>query len=155
MPKPTFTLFELTILNCMYERVSSLFLRTRGGSDWRQKYQRSHAQATPEDLERLKSGGTDDPSLEGQLADLSLKPAEDPFKDVPVLSHTPAELYLFDTEADVFVSQEKQVHVDIAANAEYDSEPAYTFQLADTKYQPGSPFGNNRFRSFRCPSTLR
>ena len=46
----------------------------------------------------------------------------DPFKDVPVLSQTHAELYLFDTDADVFVIQEKDVDVDIALNAEYDSK---------------------------------
>jgi len=46
----------------------------------------------------------------------------DPFKDVSVLSRTGAELYLFDTDADVFVIQEKEVHVDLASNGEYDSE---------------------------------
>ena len=48
------------------------------------------------------------------------QPASDPFADVPVLSKTRAELYLFDTETDVFVIQEKEVDVDMALNGEYD-----------------------------------
>ena len=45
----------------------------------------------------------------------------DPFKDVPVLSTTKAQLYLFDTESDMFVSQEKEVTVETALNAPYES----------------------------------
>ena len=59
--------------------------------------------------------------LEEQLSALSV--SSDPFKDVPVLSHTKGELYLFDTDTDVFVIQEKEVHVDMASNGAYDSEP--------------------------------
>jgi hypothetical protein len=47
--------------------------------------------------------------------------AEDPFKDVAVLSRTTAELYLFDTETDVFVIQEKEVDVDMASNGDFES----------------------------------
>ncbi|WWC90654.1 uncharacterized protein L201_005590 [Kwoniella dendrophila CBS 6074] len=47
--------------------------------------------------------------------------AEDPFKDVPVLHRSKAELYLFDTETDVFVIQEKEVNADLASNGEYDT----------------------------------
>lgn len=49
--------------------------------------------------------------------------AEDPFKDVPVLSKTPAELYLFDTESDMFTIQEKEVQVEVASNGDFESEP--------------------------------
>lgn len=45
----------------------------------------------------------------------------DPFKDVPVLSRSSAELYLFDTETDVFVIQEKDVQIDIASGSEFES----------------------------------
>lgn len=44
----------------------------------------------------------------------------DPFKDIPILNRTAAELYLFDTDTDVFVLQEKTVSVDLASNGEYD-----------------------------------
>lgn len=47
--------------------------------------------------------------------------AEDPFKDVPILHRAKGELYLFETERDVFVIQEKDVDVDMASNAPYDS----------------------------------
>ena len=47
---------------------------------------------------------------------------EDPFKDVPILSKTPAELYLFDTESDMFTIQEKEVQVEIASNGDFESE---------------------------------
>jgi hypothetical protein len=33
-----------------------------------------------------------------------------------------AELYLFDTDTDVFVLQEKSVSVDLASNGEYDGQ---------------------------------
>lgn len=59
--------------------------------------------------------------MEDKLANLTVE-AEDSFKDVPVLSRTQAELYLFDTETDVFVIQEKEVYVDMASNGDYDSE---------------------------------
>ena len=48
--------------------------------------------------------------------------AEDPFKDVPILSKTPAELYLFDTESDMFTIQEKEVQVEVASNGDFESE---------------------------------
>lgn len=68
----------------------------------------------------------DDEPVEDKLAALTVasgsQAKEDPFKDVPVLSRTKGELYLFDTETDVFVIQEKDVDVDMASNGEYDSE---------------------------------
>ena len=65
----------------------------------------------------------DDEPVEDKLANLTVaSETEDPFKDVPVLSRTKAELYLFDTETDVFVIQEKEVDVDMASNGDYDSE---------------------------------
>lgn len=64
--------------------------------------------------------------VEDKLAALKVEePAtvtEDPFKDVPVLSRTAAELYLFDTETDVFVIQEKAVDVDMASNGDFESK---------------------------------
>jgi hypothetical protein len=74
----------------------------------------------------------DDQPVEDKLAALTVEgsespedpesqEAEDPFKDVPVLSRTTAELYLFDTETDVFVIQEKEVDVDMASNGDFDS----------------------------------
>jgi hypothetical protein len=64
----------------------------------------------------------DEEPVENKLAALTVEPAEDPFKDVPVLSRTMAELYLFDTETDVFVIQEKEVSVDMASNGDFESE---------------------------------
>lgn len=61
-----------------------------------------------------------DSALEDHFSSLTV--TSDPFKDVPILSRTTAELYLFDTETDVFVIQEKEVNVDMASNDEYDSE---------------------------------
>ena len=52
------------------------------------------------------------------------EPVEDPFADVPILHRATAELYLFDTEADIFVIQEKDVAAEMASNGDYDSEPA-------------------------------
>lgn len=46
---------------------------------------------------------------------------EDPFKDVPILHHAKAELYLFDTDADLFVIQEKEVDADMGSNGQFDS----------------------------------
>lgn len=48
--------------------------------------------------------------------------AADPFQDVPILSTSDAELYLFDTDADVFVIQAKTVKVQMASNGPYDSQ---------------------------------
>lgn len=48
--------------------------------------------------------------------------AEDPFDGIPILHRAPAELYLFDLDADVFVIQEKDVSVDMASNGTYDSK---------------------------------
>jgi hypothetical protein len=67
----------------------------------------------------------DAPSKKGEASvpEEEAAPAvEDPFKDVPVLSRTSAELYLFDTETDMFVIQEKDVQVDIAENGTFESE---------------------------------
>lgn len=48
-------------------------------------------------------------------------PAEDPFEGVEIKHRTKAELYLFDTETDMFVAQgEEEVTMDIAVNAEFD-----------------------------------
>lgn len=52
----------------------------------------------------------------------SLSMVSDPFKDIPVLSRTSAELYLFDTDTDVFVIQEKDVDVDMVSNGDYDGK---------------------------------
>jgi len=67
----------------------------------------------------------DAPSKKGEASASVAEAApvvEDPFKDVPVLSRTTAELYLFDTETDMFVIQEKEVQVDIAENGTFESE---------------------------------
>lgn len=91
-----------------------------------QKYARSHEEATDEDLQKLKFNGTtgaikkEESPIEDNLAGMTIN--EDPFKDVPVLSTTPAELYLFDTETDTFVIQEKEVNVQLASNGEFDGE---------------------------------
>jgi hypothetical protein len=45
-----------------------------------------------------------------------------------VLSRVTAELYLFDTQTDMFVIQEKDVQVDIASNGDFES--ASRFGLA-------------------------
>jgi hypothetical protein len=85
-----------------------------------QKHSRSHEEASDEELQSLKNTGEAQAlAPETSASDVG---AEDPFKDVPVLFRTSAELYLFDTEADVFVIQEKEVTVDMASNAEYDSK---------------------------------
>jgi hypothetical protein len=50
-------------------------------------------------------------------------PAEDPFEGVEIKHRTKAELYLFDTETDMFVAQgDEEVTMDIAVNAEFDCE---------------------------------
>jgi hypothetical protein len=61
-------------------------------------------------------------TLASDVEDTTPADAVDPFKEVPVLFRTFAELYLFDTSADVFVIQEKEVDVDLASNGDYDSE---------------------------------
>ncbi|RXK41108.1 cytoplasmic protein [Tremella mesenterica] len=101
VPLATNKLFELTILNCVYER----------------KHQTSHELAAEDDIAAIRTAMLqgDAPSVEEHA------PVADPFKDVPVLTKTPAELYLFDTEADLFVVQENTVDVEIAANAEFDT----------------------------------
>jgi hypothetical protein len=68
----------------------------------------------------------------------------DPFKDVPILFRSSAELYLFDTDTDVFVIQEKEVAVDLASNGEYDSECFLALACFDLTFQPGSSSDNNR-----------
>lgn len=54
---------------------------------------------------------------------------EDPFKDVPILHRAKGELYLFETESDVFVIQEKDVDVDMAANAPFDCASDFEHSL--------------------------
>jgi hypothetical protein len=69
---------------------------------------------------------------------------EDPFKDVPVLSRTTAELYLFDTETDVFVIQEKEVDVDMASNGDFDSMSSIIYRTDGAAWiiirHKGTPF---------------
>nr|ODO02222.1 cytoplasmic protein [Cryptococcus depauperatus CBS 7855] len=120
VPKATNSLFELTLLHCMYER----------------KHLRSHEEASNEELQTLKydteavtpivaieksevkdSVGISD--FEEQLSSLAIQ--EDPFKDVPVLHQAPAELYIFDTETDLFVIQESNVHADLAENGPFET----------------------------------
>lgn len=78
------------------------------------------------DKPKKSSKDKNEEPVEDKLASLTVEnqsqSQEDPFKDVPVLSRTRGELYLFDTETDVFVIQEKEVDVDMASNGEYDSE---------------------------------
>ncbi|OCF57212.1 cytoplasmic protein [Kwoniella mangroviensis CBS 10435] len=114
VPKATNSLFELTVLHCVYER----------------KYLRSHEEATDAELEALKfteklpalpiSSTPSHPS-EDEPSSSSIPVAEDPFKDVPILHRAQAELYLFDIDTDVFVIQEKEVHADLASNGDYDT----------------------------------
>lgn len=47
---------------------------------------------------------------------------EDPFQDVPILHRASADLYVFDTETELFVIQESNVSADLAENAEFDSK---------------------------------
>lgn len=111
MPRATNSLFEVTILHCIYERVSN---RLRFSSI--QKFSRSHEEASDEDLQILRaSPGARDIPKESEE-----KETGDPFKDIPILHHASAELYLFDTDTDVFVLQEKSVSVDLASNGVYD-----------------------------------
>lgn len=106
VPQPTNELFELTMLHCIFER----------------KYSQSHETATSSQLEALKYSGDDESAVRPAEASTSPDATEnDPFKDVPVLLRSPAELYLFDTASDMFVLQEKDVQVDLAANAQYDT----------------------------------
>ncbi|ODN78680.1 hypothetical protein L202_04263 [Cryptococcus amylolentus CBS 6039] len=122
VPKATNSLFELTLLHCMFER----------------KYSRSHEEATDQQLQALKyserpsikrisagadavepSGDAETAGIEDQLSALAVQ--DDPFQGVPILHSAQAELYLFDTEADVFVIQEAHVSADMAENNEYDT----------------------------------
>ena len=143
VPKATNGLFEITVLNCVYERVSSC-LPSVAEADG-QKFNRSHEDASDADLkaltyvEKVKAKSPrkkqDDVSVEDKLAALAVTnkepepeveaesggETEDPFQDVPVLSRTTAELYLFDTETDVFVIQEKEVDVGMASNGDFES----------------------------------
>ncbi|ORX38466.1 cytoplasm protein, partial [Kockovaella imperatae] len=101
VPKPTNSLFEMTLLNCIYER----------------KHNQSHENASEEDLAALK--------FQSESANLAAtdSPAvnEDTFKDVPVLATTSAELYMFDTVSDMFVIQEKEVVIEIALNGPFET----------------------------------
>ena len=78
---------------------------------------------------------------------------EDPFKDVPVLHGAKAELYLFDTEADLFVIQEKDVDADMGSNGDFDSELYQPAAFADL--QPGLSSARAKRHSSRSPSTRR
>lgn len=124
VPQPTNELFELTMLHCIFERVSSRILSLYSIIlTSSQKYSQSHETATSSQLEALKYSGDDESAVRPAEASTSPDATEnDPFKDVPVLLRSPAELYLFDTASDMFVLQEKDVQVDLAANAQYDSE---------------------------------
>ncbi|WWC71515.1 uncharacterized protein I206_105473 [Kwoniella pini CBS 10737] len=119
-------LFELTLLHCVFERVShSLSTPVL----IMQKHGRSHEDATDTELEALKfndesvsdqkSVAPATPKKEKTLPEAAV--AEDPFKDVPILHRSSAELYLFDLETEVFVIQEKEVYADLASNGEYDT----------------------------------
>lgn len=46
----------------------------------------------------------------------------DPFQNVPILHRASADLYVFDTETELFVIQESNVSADLAENAEFDSK---------------------------------
>lgn len=115
VPKATNSLFELTLLHCMFER----------------KYLRSHEEATDEQLQALKdteehdipkaATRPEDITLEAQLSSLGLEDSEDPFQNVPILHRASADLYVFDTETELFVIQESNVSADLAENAEFDT----------------------------------
>nr|KIR84859.1 cytoplasmic protein [Cryptococcus tetragattii IND107] len=115
VPKATNSLFELTLLHCMFER----------------KYLRSHEEATDEQLQALKdteehdipkaAARPEDITLEAQLSSLGLEDSEDPFQNVPILHRASADLYVFDTETELFVIQESNVSADLAENAEFDT----------------------------------
>jgi len=57
---------------------------------------------------------------------------------VPVLSKTQAELYLFDTDTDIFVIQEKEVEVDIALNGEFECR-SESVRVAQVRLDRRSP----------------
>lgn len=87
----------------------------------------SHEEATENDLQALKF----QPYIQRPHELETTRPINEPlvdlpvteglFQDVPVLSSSLAELYLFDTDTDVFVIQEKTAQVEIALNSEFDS----------------------------------
>jgi hypothetical protein len=122
------------VLNCVYERVRHSPSRVTFADS--QKHNRTHEDASDADLEALRytdrrksAGKKAEVPIEDTLAALTVEPtaelaneAEDPFKDVPVLSRTTGELYLFDTDTDVFVIQEKEVAVDMASNGDFESK---------------------------------
>ncbi|WVO23090.1 uncharacterized protein IAS62_004435 [Cryptococcus decagattii] len=115
VPKATNSLFELTLLHCMFER----------------KYLRSHEEATDEQLQALKyteehdipkaAARPEDITLETQLSSLGLEDSQDPFQNVPILHRASADLYVFDTETELFVIQESNVSADLAENTEFDT----------------------------------
>lgn len=115
VPRATNSLFELTLLHCMFER----------------KYLRSHEEATDEQLQALKyteehdtlktAARPEDITVEDQLSSLGLEDPEDPFQDVPILHRASADLYVFDTETELFVIQGSNVSADLAENAEFDT----------------------------------
>ncbi|KAK8854741.1 hypothetical protein IAR55_003480 [Kwoniella newhampshirensis] len=118
VPKATNSLFELTVLHCIYERF-----------DERKK-------TSTKAINELTSPA----ELERQMSSLSVN--EDPFKDVPVLHRAIAELYLFDTDTDVFVIQEKEVDADMAANGGFDTwiiqaNHAFMFTFRESEGLPG------------------
>lgn len=102
--KATNSLFEMAILHCIYER----------------KTLRPPNEASEAELEALKyTESKVETPLEDHFSVLAV--TSDPFENVPTLSRTHAELYFFDTDTEVFVIQEKEVDVDIAANGDYDA----------------------------------
>jgi hypothetical protein len=130
IPKPTNELFQATILDCIYERVScsATWLYSPAHP---QKYSQSHEHATEEELLALQYR---EPTSDGARVEESSTTAaadavagegelevEDPFKGVPILHRAPAEIYLFDTQADVFVIQEREVWIELASNGDFDS----------------------------------
>ena len=86
-------------------------------------------EASEAELEALKyTESKVETPLEDHFSVLAV--TSDPFENVPTLSRTHAELYFFDTDTEVFVIQEKEVDVDIAANGDYDGRST-TMNLID------------------------
>lgn len=131
VPKATSAVFEMTALQCMWER----------------KERRSHEEATEEELEQLKwRPPPKTPPASSRMARRSResKPSpspgpaaeeapvaatedavedaepEDPFAGVPILHHAVGELYLFDLDSEQFVRQDTDIGVDVAEGGPYD-----------------------------------
>jgi hypothetical protein len=94
-----------------------------------QKFSTSHEEATEADIEALRYREREaEPVVQTTVQDeVSVgadngEEVDDPFKGIPILHRAPAEIYLFDTQMDVFVIQEKEVSVELASNGDFDSE---------------------------------